>query len=141
MSEITCAKTQFIEYLKAFNQLEPSRIPAFFYLPSLLMTPNVVTKPMTTVAEVEAVFTPFMADLKKRGFSESELKSLSEKMLSDKIVIFSGSAIRYKKEGETKTELEKLGFTYTLRKDDSDDTWKIIMGVIHDFSTAIALEP
>ncbi len=139
MSEITVAKAQFIEYLKAFNQLDPSQIPPFFYLPSMLMTPDIVAEPMTTVAEVEAVFTPFMNSLKKQGFSRSEILSLSEKMLTDKIVIFSGSAIRYKKEGETETELEKLGFTYTLRKDDQDNIWKIIMGIIHDPDTAIAL--
>jgi hypothetical protein len=139
MSEITVAKARFIKYLKAFNQLEPEQIPPFFYLPSMLMTSDIVAEPMTTEDKVKEVFTPFMDSLKKQGFSRSEILSLNEKMLTDKISIFSGSAIRYKKEGETESELEKLGFTYTLRKDDQDDTWKIIMGIIHDFDTAISL--
>lgn len=134
MSETTPAKARFIEYLKAFNQLDPSLIPPFFYLPSLLITPTIVARPMTTPAEVKAIFTPFMADLKRKGFSKSELKSLTEKRLSENITMFIGSAIRYKGE----TELEKLGFTYTLRLDETDKTWKIIMGIIHDFETAIA---
>lgn len=138
MNAMTPAKARFIEYLQAFNKLDANLIPSFFYLPSMLITPAIIAPPMTTIAEVEAVFTPFMADLKHRGFSKSELISLSEKQLSDNTVIFSGSAIRYKKDGEIETELEDLGFTYTLRLDYTDDTWKIIMGIIHDFETAIA---
>lgn len=138
MSTMT-ANARFIEYLKAFNQLEPSKIPDFFYLPSLLMTPQIVSTPMTTKKEVEAVFTPFMADLKDKGFSRSELLSLKEKQLSHNITIFSGSAIRYKKEGETETELEKFSFTYTLRQDEQDKQWKIVMGIIHDPDTTLVL--
>ena len=139
MSDITAAKTKFIEYLQAFNKLNPSLIPPFFYLPSLLITPKIVASPMIAEEEVKAVFTPFMADLKHQGFSKSELLSLSEKILRETIAIFSGSAIRYKKEGETETELEKLGFTYTLRLDNKDNTWKIIVGIIHAPESAIAL--
>ena len=139
MNAMTPAKAQFIKYSQAFNELDASLIPPFFYLPSMIITQKEVASPMTTKDEVIKVFTPFMADLKCRGFSRSDLKSLSEKQLSENTVIFSGSAIRYKKEGETETELEKLGFTYTLRLDYTDNQWKIIMGIIHDFENAIAL--
>jgi hypothetical protein len=54
-------------------------------------------------------------------------------------VIFSGSAIRWKKEGETETELERFGFTYTLRRDEKDGIWKIITGITHDPDRAIDL--
>jgi hypothetical protein len=139
MSSITPAKARFIEYLQAFNQLDPEKIPSFFYLPSTLMTPKIVAPPMTTEAAVKAVFTPFMDSLRSQGFTRSELTSLGEKALSENIVIFSGSAIRFQKKGETEMELEKLGFTYTLRRDEKDGIWKIITGIIHDFDLVIYL--
>jgi hypothetical protein len=65
MSSIAPAKAGFLEYPNAFNLLDPEKIPPFFYLPSTLMTPEIVAPPMTTEAAVKAVFTPFMDSLGK----------------------------------------------------------------------------
>jgi pimeloyl-ACP methyl ester carboxylesterase len=138
MSELKAVQERFIEYSKTFEQLDPTLIPPFLYLPSMLMTPEIIAPPMTSKALVEAVFQEVMKGLKEKGYSSSKLDRLSARMLSENTAIVSGSATRYKKEEEVETELEKIGFTYTLRKD-KDNLWKIIVGVIHDPESAIAL--
>lgn len=135
--EIQAAKAQFIEYSEVFNKLDSKLIPPFFHLPSMLMTTNISPKVMTTAIEVEGIFTIFMSSLRQRNFTRSELdmNNLSAKMLSENTAIVSGSAIRYKKDQTTDTEveLERIGVTYTFRKvEDKDNPWKIICGIIHD---------
>lgn len=140
--EIQVVRSRFLEYSDIFNQLDPSLIPPFFHLPSMLMTPNIVAKPMTTQQDVLDVFTPFMGALKQQNFTRSQLDldKLSEKMLSDNIAIVSGSATRFKQDEGTgaEVELERIGITYTFRRDSKDKIWKIITGIIHLPETAIA---
>ncbi len=157
-NEIEAVKAQFIKYSEVFNKLDPKLILPFFALGSILITTGVVAT-MTTEQEVEGVFTQFMGLLKKQNFTCSKLDvdNLSAKMLSDNIAIVSGSAIRYKKEPGTDTkevELERIGVTYTFRKDPPAPTakateppateatanpWKIVAGIIHQPENAIAL--
>ncbi len=152
-NEIEAVKAQFIEYSKVFNKIDPKLILPFFAVGSILITTGVVAT-MTTEQEVEGVFTQFMGLLKKQNFTHSELDldNLSAKMLSDNMAIVSGSAIRYKKDPGTDTkevELERIGVTYTFRKDipeatattpqPNDGIWKIVSGIIHKPENAIAL--
>jgi hypothetical protein len=61
--------------------------------------------------------------------------------LSNNTAIVSGAATRFKKDPATgnEVELERIGVTYTLRKDEKDNKWRIITGIIHHRETAIAL--
>jgi ketosteroid isomerase-like protein len=138
--ELKTVRDRFIEYSEAFNQVNPDILVPFFYVPSLLMTPE-LAEAMKSQEEVKAVFTNFMALLKKGNFTRSELHedTLTEKMLADNIAIVSGVATRFKKEEAGKeVELQKIAVTYTFRKD-KDNVWKIITGVNHKPETAIAL--
>jgi len=139
--EIGTVKAQFIRYSEVFNKLKSELIPPFFHLPSMLMTTKVVAT-MTTAKEVESVFTQFMDFLHHQNFTRSELDidNLGAKMLSENTAIVSGAAIRYKKAPAmgAEVELERIGVTYTFRKDVSND-WKIIAGIIHNPENAITL--
>ena len=152
-NEIEAVRAKFIEYSEVFNKLDPKLILPFFAVGSILVTTGVVAT-MTTEQEVEGVFTQFMGLLKKQNFTHSELNknNLSAKMLSDNVAIISGSAIHYKKDPGTDTkevELERIGVTYTFRKDPpaptakatepTDGVWKIVSGIIHKPENVIAL--
>lgn len=143
MSEdIKVVRCRFIEYSDEFNKLKPECLVRFFHFPSLLITPKIIGKPMNNEQDVLEVFTPFMGLLKKENFTRSELHldTLTQKILDEYTAIVSGAATRYKKDTETDSEvvMEKIGVTYTFRKD-KDNIWKIIGGIIHKPETAIAL--
>jgi nitric oxide reductase activation protein len=139
--EIETVRARFIEYSEVFNLVKPDILVPFFYVPSLLMTPE-LAEAMKSEDEVKAVFTKFMGYLTHQNFTRSELHedTLTQKMLADNIAIVSGVATRFKKdEAGKEVELETIGVTYTLRKDYKDNMWKIITGINHKPETAIAL--
>ena len=82
--------------------------------------------------EAWLVFTKLMADLKKQNFARSEIheENTKVKLLSDNLATITGTATRYRKD---ETKLESFDFTYTMRK--VSDSWKIIIGIIHDIGS------
>lgn len=76
-----------------------------------------------------------IAGLEKDNYDHSETDQLSTKLLSKNTALVSGIGTRLKKDG---SELEKFGFTYTMRKTDTD--WKIIAGIIHDTEAVLLVE-
>ena len=130
--------TTFINYIKAFNSLEPTKVLPFFHLPAMLITSQevaVMEKPL----EVLGVFAILMDDLKSKNFKESKIVgTLEVKQLSDNQGQVVGVAKRFNNEDK---EIEHFGFTYTLRKiqvkvnDKVEDKWMIIAGVLYEPET------
>jgi hypothetical protein len=120
----------FIDYIKAFNSLEPTQVLPFFYLPSMLITSKEVAV-MEKPIEVLGVFAILMDDLKHKNFKESQIVgSLEVKQLSDNQGQVVGVAKRFDR---ADAEIEHFGFTYSLRK--VEDKWKIITGVLYEPET------
>ena len=120
----------FVDYIKAFNSLEPTKVLLFFNLPSMLITSKEVAV-MEKPIEVLGVFAILMDDLKHKNFKESQiLGSLEVNQLSDNQGEVIGVAKRFDRADE---EIEHFGFTYTLRK--VEDKWKIITGVLYEPET------
>jgi 3-oxoadipate enol-lactonase len=121
---------KFGEYAETFNLLEPIKVAPFFHLPAMLMTSEQVVA-MKSSAEVIAVFTVMMNELRAKSFKESKIiDSLQVTQLSDNQGQVVGVAKRFNKSDE---EIEHFGFTYTLHK--IADEWKIVVGVIHEPET------
>ena len=118
----------FNQYGEAFSMLKPRALLPFYHYPSMLIShdKSVVIK---NGFEAWLVFTKLMADLKKQNFARSEIheENTKVKLLSDNLATITGTATRYRKDG---TILESFDFTYTMRK--VSDSWKIIVGIIHD---------
>lgn len=118
----------FNQYGEAFSMLKPRALLPFYHYPSMLIShdKSVVIK---NGFEAWLVFTKLMADLKKQNFARSEIheENTKVKFLSDNLATIPGTATRYRKDG---TILESFDFTYTMRK--VSDSWKIIVGIIHD---------
>ncbi|HEY5138117.1 MAG TPA: hypothetical protein VIJ25_02190 [Methylococcales bacterium] len=126
----------FTDYSNDFGKLEPDLMPKYFHLPAMLMTSGEVAL-MTENSSVIGVFTQLFAQLEHAGFKESKLNSLQISLVSEKQSIVSGVATRYK---QNDSILEHFGLTYTLRR--TDNSWKIIVGVLHDpneFSASVPL--
>lgn len=121
----------FNQYGEAFSMLKPRALLPFYHYPSMLIShdKSVVIK---NGFEAWLVFTKLMADLKKQNFARSEIheENTKVKLLSDNLATITGTATRYRKD---ETILESFDFTYTMRK--VSDSWKIIVGIIHDIGS------
>jgi hypothetical protein len=125
----TILKT-FIDYIKAFNSLEPTKVLPFFNVPAMLITSKEVAV-MQKPIEVLGVFAILMDDLKHKNFKESQIVgSLEVNQLSENQGEVIGVAKRFDR---SDAEIEHFGFTYTLRK--VEDKWKIIAGVLYEPET------
>jgi ketosteroid isomerase-like protein len=127
-------KDTFIQYSDAFAKLDPKALVPFYYQPAILIDSNNIAS-FKSEAEILAVLTPLIEGLKKVGYDHSETDQLTAKLLSKNTALVSGIGTRLKKDG---SKLGQFGFTYTLRKTDTD--WKIIAGIIHETETALQLE-
>jgi hypothetical protein len=87
----------FIDYIKAFNSLEPTKVLPFFHLPAMLITAKEVAV-MEKPIEVLGVFAILMDDLKNKNFKESQIVgSLEVKQLSNTQGQVVGVAKRFNK--------------------------------------------
>lgn len=121
------AVTQVLDdYYQAFSTLNLQAILSYFHEPSFLMGQGGVA-PTSTHAALAAVLTPALDGLRARGYVRSELSNLRLSQLSSTVALASGTAVRYKADGE---ELERVGVTYLLHKTNSG--WKIAVLVAHD---------
>jgi hypothetical protein len=127
----------FTDYSIDFGKLDSNLIPTYFHLPSMLMTSKIVA-PMGDENQVKKVFTQLFEKLKHDKFKESKLDSLNISKVSENQAIVTGVATRYR---EDDSVLEHFGLTYTLRN--TNQGWKIIVGVLHDpneFSASVPLK-
>jgi ketosteroid isomerase-like protein len=125
-------KATFQEYIKAFNTKKGSNLLPFFHNPILLVdrekNPVILDKSIIGRFKSSFGFKRVFKDLEKRGFDHSELDNEPQvKLLSEKLGIITGNAIRYKTDHFV---LERFGYTYTFRK--TAEGWKIVTGIIHD---------
>lgn len=122
-------KTTFEQYADAFQALKPKKVLPFIHFPAMLISPEKVAV-LGNPAIGYLVFNKVMKDLRRRCFRGSITKSLNVQQLDDNLAIMTGLVIRYKQcqDNESKTVLECLNLTYTMRK--VDQAWKIIVGVL-----------
>jgi hypothetical protein len=114
------------DYYTAFSTLNIAASLPYFHEPSLLIGPQgIIAAP--THAVLATAFAPTIEGLRARGFGRSELSVRLSRMLSATAALVTGVAIRYKADGQ---ELERVGFTYVLHKNDAG--WKIAVVVLHD---------
>ncbi len=132
-TEEQIVKDAFIQYSDAFAKLDPNALLPFYHQPAILIDSERVFS-VKSEAEILAILTPMIEGLKKVDYDHSETDQLSAKLLNKNTALVSGIGTRLKKDG---SELGKFGFTYTMRKTDTD--WKIIAGIIHDTETVLEL--
>ena len=114
------------DYVAAFGSLDTQRVLPYYHEPLMFVT-AARAGALTTRAEIEAWLKQVFARLKERGYARSEYSQLHVKPLSAGVAMVSTQTVRYKADGQ---ELEKLGFTYVLRK--TSDGWKVAVLVGHD---------
>jgi ketosteroid isomerase-like protein len=106
------------EYYDAVSK--SSTAAAVFYgEPTLMVLPNEVTV-FSKRADVETFFAKLLATLKPLGYSCSKLIDPRIKPLNATTAMYGTIAVRFKADG---TEIQRAGFTYLLKKDNSG--WKI----------------
>jgi ketosteroid isomerase-like protein len=116
----------FTNYIQAFQTLDPHATIPYFHVPCMFIPPQGV-RVLATAAEVEALFTQVMEDLKSRSYARSALLNLHVNQMSDNTALVTVSRARYATDGR---ELERFGETYTLRR--IEGGWKIAVAMIHD---------
>jgi ketosteroid isomerase-like protein len=122
------------EYYSAFSTTDMQAFSPYYHEPCFIVAPpGVVALP--NHAALVATLRPAIEDLRKRGFGRSELTMLNIKQLSATTMLASGTAVRYKTDGQ---ELERAGVTYLLQK--LDGNWKIAVVVVHDANNRLRLE-
>jgi hypothetical protein len=73
------------------------------------------------------IFGPVMESLRQREYRRSEFSPQQLRLLSATSALAIGVAVRYKTDGQ---EMERVGLTYLLHKDDSG--WKFAVMVLHE---------
>jgi ketosteroid isomerase-like protein len=116
----------FTNYIQAFQTLDPHATIPYFHVPCMFIPPQGV-RVLATAADVEALFTQVMEDLKSRSYARSALLNLHVNQMSDNTALVTVSRARYATDGR---ELERFGETYTLRR--IEGGWKIAVAMIHD---------
>jgi ketosteroid isomerase-like protein len=116
----------FTNYIQAFQTLDPHATIPYFHVPCMFIPPQGV-RLLATAADVEALFTQVMEDLKSRSYARSALLNLHVNQMSDNTALVTVSRARYATDGR---ELERFGETYTLRR--IEGGWKIAVAMIHD---------
>lgn len=122
----------FLQYVRAFEQLDPRGIVSFYHEPALLISPQ-GTVSLPTSAHVEKFFAPLMVDLGSQRYARSEFPQLAEHYLGDKLAMVSGIGIWKTTTGEP---LRRFGLTYTLCR--TPESWRIVVAVIHDERFALS---
>jgi ketosteroid isomerase-like protein len=121
----------FTNYIQAFQTLDPHATIPYFHVPCMFIPPQGV-RVLATAADVEALFTQVMEDLKARSYARSEVMDLYVKQMNGNTALVSVSRVRYATDGR---ELERFGETYTLRR--TERGWKIAVAMIHDPDTIL----
>ena len=114
------------EYYRAFSTLSVQSILRYFHQPALLIGPSGVLA-LPTAEAVVPIFGPVMENLRQRKYLRSEFSLQQLRLLSATSALAIGVAIRYQTDGQ---EIERVGLTYLLHKDDSG--WKFAVMALHD---------
>ena len=114
------------DYYKAFSTLTVESILPYFHQPALLIGPSGVFA-LPTAEAVVSIFGPVMENLRQRKYLRSEFSLQQLRLLSATSALAIGVAIRYQTDGQ---EMERVGLTYLLHKDDSG--WKFAVMALHD---------
>ena len=115
-----------MQYVQAFERLNPRGVVSFYHEPALLISPQGIVS-LPTGKHVEEFFGSLMANLKAQGYARSEFPRLTEHHLSKDLALVSGIGVWKKATGE---QLRRFGLTYTLRR--SPQSWQIVVATIHD---------
>jgi ketosteroid isomerase-like protein len=121
----------FTNYIQTFQTIDPHATLPYFHVPCMFIAPQGV-RVLATAADVEALLTQVMEDLKARSYARSELTARHVHQMSENTALVSVNRARYATDGQ---ELERLGETYTHRR--TDDGWKIAVAMIHDPDTVL----
>jgi ketosteroid isomerase-like protein len=121
----------FTDYMQTFQTLDPHATHPYFHAPCMFIPPQGV-RVLATAADVEALLTQVMEDLKARSYGRSEVMDLHVKQMSRNTAFVSVSRVRYTTDGR---ELERFGEIYTLRM--TEGGWKIVVAMIHDPDTIL----
>jgi hypothetical protein len=114
------------EYYTAFSTLTVQSILRYFHQPALLIGPSGVIA-LPTAEAVVPIFGPVMENLRQRKYLRSEFSLQQLRLLSATSALAIGVAIRYQTDGQ---EMERVGLTYLLHKDDSG--WKFAVMALHE---------
>jgi ketosteroid isomerase-like protein len=124
----------FKNYVAEVGSLDAQRVAAYYHEPLMFVT-TARAGAFNTRAEIEAWLKSVFAGMKQRGYARSDWSDFHAKMLSAGVAVISTQTVRYKADGQ---ELERLGFTYLLRK--TGDGWKVAVLVGHDPSNVLKLD-
>jgi len=126
MSNEDAVNQVLTEYYRAFSTLTVQSILRYFHQPALLIGPSGVIA-LPTAEAVVPIFGPVMENLRQRKYLRSEFSLQQLRLLSATSALAIGVAIRYQTDGQ---EMERVGLTYLLHKDDSG--WKFAVMALHE---------
>lgn len=119
-------------YADAVSAQDPAAAAAHYRTPCLWLTDQGPVA-FGTQAELAAQFATLLDRLRARGYTGSAWTSLHARLLGERTAMVSAAAVRY---GEGGRELERIGATYTLHRDDAG--WKIAVLVLHPADAVLA---
>lgn len=124
----------FKDYVAAVGSLDTQRVVPYYHEP-LMFVAAAGARALATRADMEAWLKPVFVRMKERGYARSDWSEFQMKLLSAGVAVVSTQTVRYKADGQ---ELERIGFTYLLRK--TSEGWKIAVLVGHDPANVLRLD-
>ena len=131
--ERAAAVQAFKDYVAAVGSLDAKRVAPHYHEP-LMFVAAAGARALATRADIEAWLTPVFARLRERGYARSDWSEFQSKLLSNGVAVVSTQTVRYKTDGQ---QMEKLGFTYILRK--TSEGWKVAVLIGHDPANVLPL--
>jgi ketosteroid isomerase-like protein len=124
----------FKDYVAAVGSLDTQRVVPYYHEP-LMFVAAAGARALATRADMEAWLKPVFDRMKERGYARSDWAEFQMKLLSAGVAVVSTRTVRYKADGQ---ELERIGFTYVLRK--TSEGWKVAVLVGHDPANVLRLD-
>lgn len=118
----------------AFSELDLTRWLSHFHSSFLLMSPEGAVTPHSE-SEALAVVRPLIDELRAQGYTRSEMKRATVKVLSPTTAL---AAVEWSRLDAAGEELQRIGVTYAFLE--RQNGWKIVMVSVHPPETLLELE-
>ena len=125
-ADTSAAEATLRAYAEAFARDDIDTVVSLLHVPCVYIRPVGVTV-FPDVDSARTGLSAGMEQMRAEGYHHTDFVQLTSRVLSSDLVAVSGTLVRIGKDGQ---ELNRVGFTYTLRLHEGD--WRLVCAIIHD---------
>lgn len=138
MTHLSSAEGPFaavLQYVRAFETLDPDRVVPFYRLPVTFLAPQIHVVAQDAAA-ARGVVTRLIDHAVTAGYARTDAIDGETRRLADDLALCTGTFVRFDAQDG---EIGRFGFTYVLCL--HEDRWKIAVAVAHHVDTPAHPQP